>query len=139
MSCGAWKHRRVCDEVLRAELGPAFVPRTPDWRRNGDGRSALAAASGFSDRPLLDEVAKTLDVEVRIALRLGIYQLWFWALLAGFEGGVPANAVGLLRARSQVRASWTAALSRHALQRERRSPDAARCGPQRPSLRHLVK
>jgi len=42
-----------------------------------DGRSALAAASDFLTGRYLTNVAKTLDVEVRIALRLGIYQLWF--------------------------------------------------------------
>jgi 16S rRNA (cytosine967-C5)-methyltransferase len=66
------------DEVLRAELGSKV--RTEDaglateltlgvlrWQRLVDfliGRN-------------LTKVAKTLDVEVRIALRLGMYQLWF--------------------------------------------------------------
>ena len=66
------------DEVLRAELGPSI--RTEDaglateltmgvlrWQRLLD----------FLTGRYLTKVAKTLDVEVRVALRLGIYQLWF--------------------------------------------------------------
>ena len=66
------------DEVLRAELGPSI--RTEDaglateltmgvlrWQRLLD----------FLTGRYLTKVAKNLDVEVRIALRLGIYQLWF--------------------------------------------------------------
>jgi 16S rRNA (cytosine967-C5)-methyltransferase len=68
------------DEVLRAELGPKI--RTEDaglateltlgvlrWQRLLD----------FLIDRYLTKVAKILDVEVRIALRLGIYQLWFLA------------------------------------------------------------
>jgi 16S rRNA (cytosine967-C5)-methyltransferase len=66
------------DELLRAELGP--IIRTEDaglateltlgvlrWQRLLD----------FLTGRYLTKVAKTLDIEVRIALRLGIYQLWF--------------------------------------------------------------
>src|ERR1700736_6312420 len=66
------------DEVLRAELGASV--RTEDaglateltlgvlrWQRLLD----------FLTCRNLTKAAKTLDVEVRIALRLGIYQLWF--------------------------------------------------------------
>src|SRR3981189_1203205 len=66
------------DEVLRAELGPSI--RTEDaglateltmgvlrWQRLLD----------FLTGRYLTKVARALDVEVRIALRLGIYQLWF--------------------------------------------------------------
>src|ERR1700675_3787308 len=66
------------DEVLRAELGPSV--RTEDaglateltlgvlrWRRLLD----------FLTGRYLSNAAKALDVEVRIALRLGAYQLWF--------------------------------------------------------------
>ena len=66
------------DEVLRAELGSNL--RTEDaglateltlgvlrWQRLLD----------FLTDSNLTKAAKTLDVEVRIALRLGIYQLWF--------------------------------------------------------------
>jgi 16S rRNA (cytosine967-C5)-methyltransferase len=66
------------DEVLRAELGPSI--RTEDaglateltlgvlrWQRLLD----------FLTGRYLTKVAKSLDVVVRIALRLGIYQLWF--------------------------------------------------------------
>jgi 16S rRNA (cytosine967-C5)-methyltransferase len=66
------------DEVLRAELGPHI--RTEDaglateltlgvlrWQRLLD----------FLTGGYLTKAAKSLDIEVRIALRLGIYQLWF--------------------------------------------------------------
>src|SRR5258707_10121391 len=70
--------KAFADEALRAELGPSI--RTEDaglateltmgvlrWQRLLD----------FLTGRYLTNVAKTLDVEVRIALRLGIYQLWF--------------------------------------------------------------
>jgi len=66
------------DEVLRAELGPSV--RTEDaglateltlgvlrWQRLLD----------FLIEHNLTKATKTLDIEVRIALRLGMYQLWF--------------------------------------------------------------
>src|SRR6266478_1315001 len=70
--------KAFADEALRAELGPTI--RTEDaglateltmgvlrWQRLLD----------FLTGRYLTKVTKTLDVEVRIALRLGIYQLWF--------------------------------------------------------------
>jgi 16S rRNA (cytosine967-C5)-methyltransferase len=66
------------DEVLRAELGPSV--RTEDA-----GLATELTLGVLRWRRLLDflidrnlaKATKTLDVEVRIALRLGIYQLWF--------------------------------------------------------------
>jgi 16S rRNA (cytosine967-C5)-methyltransferase len=66
------------DEVLRAELGSGV--RTEDA-----GLATELTLGVLRWRRLLDilidrnlsKATKTLDVEVRIALRLGIYQLWF--------------------------------------------------------------
>jgi 16S rRNA (cytosine967-C5)-methyltransferase len=66
------------DEVLRAELGPRV--RTEDA-----GLATELTLGVLRWRRLLDflidrnltKATKTLDAEVRIALRLGMYQLWF--------------------------------------------------------------
>jgi 16S rRNA (cytosine967-C5)-methyltransferase len=66
------------DEALRAELGPGV--RTEDA-----GLATELTLGVLRWRRLLDflidrnltKATKTLDTEVRIALRLGVYQLWF--------------------------------------------------------------
>src|SRR3979490_1393079 len=72
------KQKAFADEALRAELGAGV--------RSEDAGLATELTLGvlrwqrlldfLIDRNLT-KATKTLDVEVRIALRLGIYQLWF--------------------------------------------------------------
>jgi 16S rRNA (cytosine967-C5)-methyltransferase len=66
------------DEVLRAELGDNI-------RAEDAGLATLLTLGVLRWQRLLDfliersltKTARTLDIEVRIALRLGLYQLWF--------------------------------------------------------------
>ena len=66
------------DEVLRAELGAGV--RSEDAGLATELTLGVLRWQGLLDFLIdrnLTKATKTLDVEVRIALRLGIYQLWF--------------------------------------------------------------
>ena len=74
------------DEVLRAELGVSV--RTEDAGLATELTMGVLRWQRLLDFLIdrnLTKKTKTLDVEVRVALRLGIYQLWFL-------GRVPAHA-----------------------------------------------
>jgi 16S rRNA (cytosine967-C5)-methyltransferase len=123
--------RRV--ETQRAYADEALRARLDDSVRTGDAGLATELTLGvlrwqrlldFLIERNLTKAARTLDVEVRIALRLGIYQLWFLERVPA-HAAVHESVELVKRARKRSAAPLVNAVLRKAA-KERNQPAQSR-------------